>query len=518
MLRWFLVACVLVSACGKDAKPNPEGDRARAALLADARTIDAPLASDAATARDAAPTVAVPTTATAKVLEVVIADRVACVRRTDGRVRCWGSPFDGRGLPVVAAAIEIPDLTTAAAIDLGPDQTLYVVTEDGHVRSAALDLRAKQLQLAELEGIDDVIDVRAYGKVPVVLTRTGNVYTPASGTPILTNAVQLRRALDGSVQVLHRDGRVSWFDGKAREVPKLGDATQLFGNRCAQRRGGPPVCWDSGKVKPWVGAGNIIDRVHGQNFRCDLTGSGVACAGANGHGQLGAGPGPDRSDAKVVSLPAKPLALATGARSTCAMLDSGELACWGANDGGQLGDGTLVDRPTPILVPGLTTTSPSAPSDGRSRVQEASTPMDWTGLPASCKRPTAITTAEATLATVASAYAHVDARGTTVWLADFALPPEGVPAGDRIVRGTQVALQLALGNGRKPVDRGRYQDRGPRTAQLTIHAAERTPAVVDRVDLVVELVDKAWICGQLLDVEDPKRRQPFAARVHKRAR
>jgi len=516
VLRCLFVACVLVSACGKDDKAAGS-ERPRLSLTADAPAVEEAVPGDApGRTDDAAPTVTA-TAATAKVLEVVLADRVACARRTDGRVRCWGSPFDGRGLPVVASAIEIPDLTTAASIDLGPDQTLYVVTEDGHVRSVTLDLRAK-IQLAELEGIDDVVEVRANGKVPVVLTRTGNVFTPTSASPILTNAVALRRALDGSVQVLHRDGRVSWFDGKAREVPKLTDATGLFGNRCAERRTGARVCWDSGKVKPWAGAANIIDRVHGQRFRCDLTGSGVACAGANDSGQLGAGPGPDRGEARSVNLPAKPIALAAGPRSVCAVLDSGELACWGANDGGQLGDGTLIDRPTPILVPGLTSAAPPAPSDGRANVQEASTPMDWSGLPAGCKRPMAISTGEAKLATIASAYAHVEPRGTMMWLADFALPPDGFPAGVRPVRGTQLALQLALSNGKKPVDRGRYQDRGQRVAQLTIHAGERTPQVVDRVDLVVELVDKTWICGQLLDVADPKRRQPFAARIHKRTR
>jgi len=513
MLRWSLVACALVTACGKSAKPT-HGD----ARIADASPpADAPVKPPPSDAGGDAGTTGAPTPPTAgaeKVLQVVVADRVACARRTDGRVRCWGSPWDGRGLPVVAAPVEIPELTTAVAIELGADQTLYVVTGDGSVRRGALDLRGST-ELAVLEGIDDVVDVRAHGKVPVVLTRSGNVFTPASATPIGTDAVALRHATDGSIQMIHRDGRVSWYDGRrTRVVAKLTDATALFGDRCAERRTGAHVCWDSGRIKPWVGPANILDRVHGQRFRCDLTGSGVACAGANHAGQLGAGPGPDRKQAKGVGLPGRPLSLVAGPRSTYAVLDSGELAGWGANDGGQLGDGTLLDRSTPILVPGLTTPTPPPPSDGRARVPEASTPMDWSGLPAGCKRPKAI----ATLSAVASAYATTTTRGATLWFADFALPPAGFPADTRPVRGAQRAIELVLGSGKRAVDRGRYQDKGPRTARLTTHAAERAPEVAERVDLVIELVDKAWICGQLLAVGGVQQRQPFAARVHTRGR
>ena len=473
--------------------------------------MDASIANDAVPKPAGDAVTAAPTAGAAKILEVVTADRVVCTRRTDGRVRCWGSPLDGRGLPVVASAVEIPDVTTAVAIDLALDQTLYVVSGDGGVRRGLLDLRGTT-QLAQLEGIDGVIDVRAHRATPVVLTRTGNVYTPASATPILTNAVALRRALDGSIQVLHRDGRVSWFDGKVHDVAKLTDATNLFGDRCAERRTGERVCWDSGRVKPWVGATNILDRVHGTRFRCDLTSSGVACAGANGAGQLGAGLGPTRTEAKSVNLPGKPIAIAATTRSVCAVLDGGDVACWGANDGGQLGDSTLLDRATPSVVPGLTTPTAPPPSDGRSKVQQARMGMDWSELPTACKQPAVI----GQLASVASAYAYADRAGTTVWIADFALEPAGYPAPLQPVRGTQRAVELVLANGRRPVDRGRYGGRGPRSARLTTHVAEHPPAVASQVDLVVELIDKSWICGQLLAIDGVAQRQPFAARVVKR--
>ncbi len=488
MTRWSIVACLLVAGCGKSEKAAPPA-------ASDARLAAAAVVTDAPTKQALDAGTSAPGAATAKVLEVVIADRVACARRSDGRVRCWGSPWDGRGLPVVATAVELPDLATAVSIDLGADQTLWVVTDAGDLRRGALDLRGTT-RLSRHEDTQDVVEVRSFGNLPVVLTRTGTVLTSTSPSPILTNAVALKRAGDRSIQVLHRDGRVSWFDGKVHSVAKLTDAIALFGDRCAEQRSGARVCWDSGRLKPWTGATNIIDRVTGAKLRCDLTGSGVACAG------------------KVLDLPAKALAIAAGTRSACAVLASGDVGCWGANDGGQLGDGTLLDREKPIIVPGLTSPSPLAPSDGRANVQQATSAMDWIGLPATCKRPGAL----ASLASVVSAYATPSKAGTTVWLADFALEPSGYAAPLPPVRGTQRALEIVLGNRRKPVDRGRYAASGKRTVKLTVHVGEHTPEVADQVDLVVELVDKDWICGQLLAVAGTPQRQPFAARVHKRPR
>lgn len=511
MDRWSLVVCSLLAACGKSEKAPPS-TQIDARFPAPAVASDAVVEPDAPTKPTTGAGSGAPSASAAKVLEVAIADRVACARRSDGRVRCWGSPWDGRGLAVVAAAVELANVTTAVAIDLGEDQTLYVVTDDGGVRRGPLDLRGTT-ELTPLENIDDVIDVLAYLSVPVVLTRTGNVFTPASATPILTNAVALKRARNGSIQVLHRDGRVSWFNGKVHSVAKLSDATALFGDRCAEQRSGARVCWDSGRLKPWTGATNIVDRVAGAAFRCDLTGSGVACAGANDAGQLGAGTGPSRTEARSVNLPGKALAIAAGRRSACALLDSGEVACWGANDGGQLGDSTLMDRATPSIVAGVTTASVPPPSDGQPKDAKPPDALDLVGMPAGCKPPGTFSP----LSMVASAHVSMAKAGATLWLTDFALESDA-DAPPLPVRGRQHAIEIVLANGKKPIDRGRYTSKGPRSARFTIHEAERAPAAIGNVDLVIELVDKAWVCGQLLGATGFDQRQPFAGRIVKRPR
>jgi alpha-tubulin suppressor-like RCC1 family protein len=82
----------------------------------------------------------------------------------------------------------------------------------------------------------------------------------------------------------------------------------------------------------------------------------VRCWGANDRGQLGDGTTVDRSTPVPVSGltgPARPRGLAAGARHTCAVLGDGSVRCWGANEAGQLGDGSLLDSWIPVVVSSL---------------------------------------------------------------------------------------------------------------------------------------------------------------------
>ena len=460
-----------------------------------------------------------------KVLQVAVVGRVGCARRADGRVRCWGRQWDGARAPTQAAPVEVPALDDAVAIDHALAGTLYVVTGDGTLRRGALEL-SKPVSLTAVADVADAIDVRAVGADALVLTRTGNVLLASKGAaPLVGDIVELGPSTGGPLALLERGGGVrTWSAGKLGTVRGLDDAIALVGDRCARRRGDQLACWDrDGRPTPWNGPGNIIDRVTGRGFRCDLTASGVACEGANDVGQLGTGPGPDRKDPRAVDLPAKPLALAAGERSVCAVLDSGEVGCWGANEAGQLGDGTLVNRPTPVVIAGLTTPTPPPPSDGLAAVQEASAAMDWSGLPAGCTRPTGMRGPGAEqLARVTSAYAYAGPSGVRVWLADYRLEPGGYRSTSRPARGNQVAFEIALWRGpnprkSKPIDRGRYRDQGPRRAALTIHEGE-VSGTYGEADVLVETIDKTWICGHLLAPGDITKRAPFAARFHDHVR
>ena len=48
------------------------------------------------------------------------------------------------------------------------------------------------------------------------------------------------------------------------------------------------------------------------------------------------------------------VAVAAGARHTCAIFSDATVRCWGANESGQLGDGTVDSKNKPVPVAGLT--------------------------------------------------------------------------------------------------------------------------------------------------------------------
>jgi hypothetical protein len=418
-----------------------------------------------------------------------------CVRRADGRVRCWG-----RG---AAAPVELAEITDAVGLDVAESGAIFVVTADGRVlRSDGELTKLGSLEVVPEEG--EAIDVSVLGDTPLVLMRGGEL----EGGPRLTdvNAVRIEGARG---LALHRDGHVSAFTAaKATSLP-IKDLEAFIGFGCGRRRGGELACWDArGKAVAWKGPANIVERVAGERFRCDLTSSGIACTGWNDVGQLGTGREPDRTTPRLVDLPAKPIGLAASGRSACALLDSGEVACWGANDMGQLGDGTRSDRVKPVIITGATSANVPPKTDGLKQIEQATDEMSWADLPAGCKRPTKL----AGLDSIASAYAHVEKDGGSLWFANFRLQPVGYRG--RVARHGQHAVQLRL-TGKGGIARGRYQSSGARRASLIVHDETGAKPSTTPIDLVIETADKAWICGQLLD-KDPAKRQPFAARVAKR--
>ena len=518
----LLVLAVVSLGCkGKPASSHDASPPPRDAALRNAprpRDAAAPPAADAATAPTEEPASA------SKVLQIVLDRRVACARRADGRVRCWGKQRDGTDRPVSAVPVEIPHLTNAIAIaaTLGP---LTIVTADGRILQLSDDLHDPKI-VTTLDVVAEPIDVAVlHDEMGFALTRSGDVMawdkSGVSPKPWATNvvAIVLRHF---QLAALHRDGTVSWWS-KARKrgtVRGLRDADGLITETCAHRRTGDIACWEGGAPRPYKGPRDLLDRVSDRDvqFTCDLTTAGVACSGHNEVGQLGAKPGTaaDRKLGKMVELPAKATAIAAGDTSACALLATGEVACWGGNDGGQLGDGTLVDRSTPVIVAGLTTPRPLPPSDGLAAVQQASTPMDWSGLPAGCTRPGPLTAhRDAPYLTPVSAYVYAAKSSFQIQLADFQLEPTYRP-NTRPARGRQRIFQLSLQ--RAPAEHlprpGPYKRRGKRTASLVLHDGDTSADQdADALTVVLTHVDKTWVCGTIEITTNGKGKQPFAARV-----
>jgi alpha-tubulin suppressor-like RCC1 family protein len=100
----------------------------------------------------------------------------------------------------------------------------------------------------------------------------------------------------------------------------------------------------------------------GGSHNCAITGNFTYCWGWNGYGQIGLSTTETCAAARpCVRVPTRPAsnlrlsAVGLGTSHSCGLEGStGTLICWGNNTHGQIGDGTTTNRPTPVVVNGVT--------------------------------------------------------------------------------------------------------------------------------------------------------------------
>ncbi|MGZ6479213.1 MAG: RCC1 domain-containing protein [Bdellovibrionales bacterium] len=140
-----------------------------------------------------------------------------------------------------------------------------------------------------------------------------------------------------------------------------------YSGACTLLATGAVYCWGQ-NANGEVGNGNIgtmyksatatslvsgVTKISSGGFHnCALKSDGtVFCWGSNTYGQLGLPlTTAMTSTPTLVTLPSAATALSLSARTSCALLTTGDVYCWGRNNYGQLGDGTTVDRLTPAKV------------------------------------------------------------------------------------------------------------------------------------------------------------------------
>ena len=102
----------------------------------------------------------------------------------------------------------------------------------------------------------------------------------------------------------------------------------------------------------------------GGSHSCAISGTSTFCWGWNGYGQLGltspntcAASRPCAKSPTVVTGTPGTFTLSAiglGTSHSCGISSSGVLRCWGNNTHGQIGDGTTTNRPTAVVVTGVT--------------------------------------------------------------------------------------------------------------------------------------------------------------------
>lgn len=299
----------------------------------------------------------------------------SCGLLADGRVKCWGysGPYLGAAGEEVYTAPNPLDICTSGTFDTGT----WACT-DGNAQDTALT------------GALDLDVGDGHGCVIVGVNREVHCWG-RNGSAQLGDGTDVDRLYPGPVC---QSGNAD--DGSC--VPLVG-ASRLrirFDHSCVDV-GGTPYCWGrdlygelghgndednyhynpvpmcaSGTRETCVPRQDVMELALGSSTSCILTdtpledGEGLACAGRNFEAQLGRGEYLLRLTAgKVCASGSKwacqPLggvvALASGHRHTCALLEDSTLRCFGFNGAGQLGlgvhdyqDGRI--HPVPVCASG----------------------------------------------------------------------------------------------------------------------------------------------------------------------
>lgn len=310
-------------------------------------------------------------------VEIAAGADSACVRMSDGTVRCWGSEIGhalGRNLEDAASAFSpapvegltgVTQLSGSAsypgdvycALRNGGEAVCWGSNDKGtlgRVVDGAVDVESSPTP-APIEGLGTVTAVFAGEQVSCATHADGDIScwgsnaagqippiprddsTLTSATKFSVGSKSSSVAIAGVGTIARTEsGLVSW--GLAGTY--LGPQTGVLGREVSLVSSPPgriDISWDSA-----IGA-------RGRR----------ACALSNGHVYCwGASPtlGADSvypSPAGVEPKGAYALTVAVGARATCSTLSNDAAVCWGDNAYGQLGGGDAEVRARPVTVEGL---------------------------------------------------------------------------------------------------------------------------------------------------------------------
>jgi len=249
-----------------------------------------------------------------------------CAILDDGSVSCWG--FNGYG--GLGDGTDINRNTPTQTSTLGTGRTAVAVSSGFWHTCAILDDGTVSCWGRNLYGGlgDGTTTVGISNHDRTTPTQTLSLGTGRTAVAISTGGYHTCAILD--------DGSVSCWGWNNNG--ELGDGTYTDRNTPTQTSslgtGRTAVAISSGALHTCV----ILDDAS------------VSCWGSNSDGELGDGTNIDRSTPTQTSslgTGRTAVAISSGDRHTCAILDDGSVSCWGYNYFGQLGDGTTTNQNTP---------------------------------------------------------------------------------------------------------------------------------------------------------------------------
>ena len=299
-----------------------------------------------------------------------------CVLVAGGSVKCWGynaiaqlgdGSFSDRQLPVVVAG-----LTNVTAVSNGEHFSCAVIT-GGTVKCWGYNGYG---QLGDGFDVTRTAPVSVANLTNVVSISLGYAHACAiitGGTVKCWGANYSGQLGDGTTI---GEGPTGNNNKTPTEVAGLTGAQSLsLGNlhSCAVITGGAVKCWGDNTLGELGDTTNIssstpvavsglsgvlsisASRPYGGSHTCAvITGGTLKCWGTNADRQLGDGSLINRNSPVLVPGLTGVSSVSSGYRHTCVVLTDGTARCWGSNGYGQLGDGTITNRAAPVAVSSLT--------------------------------------------------------------------------------------------------------------------------------------------------------------------
>lgn len=269
----------------------------------------------------------------------------ACAVLDDASVKCWGQNTSGQlglGNTTAHGALAGTMGDALAKVSLGTGRTAVAITAGGNHACALLDDAHVKCWGENGLGQLGLGDTLPRGKLPTDMG--DNLPELDFGTGNTVKAVAT--GFSSTCVILQSDKVKCWGASTSGELG-YGD-TKIRGNAPAQMGDALPfVDLGTGRTAKQIGVGNSLS--------CALLDDDtVKCWGNGFYGQLGQGDTANRGDAPgemgdaLPTVPLgtgkKPLSIAVGSTSVCAVLDDDTVKCWGRNLAGGLGYGDTMNR------------------------------------------------------------------------------------------------------------------------------------------------------------------------------